>query len=147
MLFWKICGIYSRAAFINVSALKCGVSSRAALNRKNTVFFSLKNSRMWSKLWFLFDWGQRDWWMDLLFLDPSVMKYLVSLWLVSHLVVSSGWFNLSFIIRMYLKAYFQPWCNAAVCFCFEPPLLYDFEFRSYLGLSCCDGFSSYESLV
>ena len=25
---------YSRAAFINISALKCGVSSRAALNRK-----------------------------------------------------------------------------------------------------------------
>ena len=29
---------------------------------------------------------QLDWLLDFLFLDPSVMKYLVSLWLVSHLV-------------------------------------------------------------
>ena len=29
---------------------------------------------------------QRDWLTALLFLDPSVMKYFVSLWLVSHLV-------------------------------------------------------------
>ena len=31
----------------------------------------------------------------------------------------TGWFNLSFIIRMYLKPNFQPWCNATVFFCFE----------------------------
>ena len=29
---------------------------------------------------------QRDWLTALLFLDPSVMKYFVSLWLASHLV-------------------------------------------------------------
>ena len=32
------CGVYSRAAFINISALKCGVYSRAAVNRINTVY-------------------------------------------------------------------------------------------------------------
>ena len=80
-------------------------------------------------------------------MDPSVRKYLVSLWLVSHFVSSLlFWFNLSFIIRMYLKANFQPWCNAVVCFCFAP-LLYKFEFRSYLGLSCFDEFPNCDSLV
>ena len=80
-------------------------------------------------------------------MDPSVRKYLISLWLVSHFVSSLlFWFNLSFIIRMYLKANFQPWCNAVVCFCFAP-LLYKFKFRSYFALSCCDEFPNCDSLV
>ena len=32
----------SRAAFINISALKCGVYSRAAFNRLNTVMVTLQ---------------------------------------------------------------------------------------------------------
>ena len=31
------CGIYSRAAFINISALKCGVYARVAFNRVNSI--------------------------------------------------------------------------------------------------------------
>ena len=32
------CSVYSRAVFINISALKCGVYSRAAFDRINTVY-------------------------------------------------------------------------------------------------------------
>ena len=31
------CSVYSRAAFINISVLKCSVYSRAAFNRINTI--------------------------------------------------------------------------------------------------------------
>ena len=67
--------------------------------------FFLRETADWDQSFeFYLTEDQRDWLTALLFLDPSVMKYFVSLWLASHLVtVTSEWFNLSFITRMYLK--------------------------------------------
>ena len=57
-----------------------------AYSKQGAYFFFWETAECDQSFEFYLTEDQLDWLLDFLFLDPSVMKYLVSLWLVSHLV-------------------------------------------------------------